>query len=156
MIWKHLNQHDAQELIAWTNARLDQQRDKEEAISDLFIRFGQELSNPNDRATFERALEAASAGDMTLLEIDYPELAKRFSTPAKRGRPRDDKVWEAARDVGSIRQIWKQHKKLLVGKFRRLHFHRNDAIEVTAEQIAAERWSVDVDAVRNRLHKRRG
>lgn len=156
MIWKHLNQPDSQELIAWTNARLDEQCGKEEAISDLFIRFGEELSNPNDRATFERALEAASAGDMALLEIDYPELAKRFPTPAKRGRPRDDKVWEASREVGLIRQIWKQHKKLLDGKFKRLHFHRNDTIEVTAEMIAAERWGVSFDAVRNRLHKGRG
>ncbi len=155
MIWKHLNKRDEQELTAWTNARLDEQRDKEEAISDLFIRHGQELSDPNDRATFERALEAASAGDMTLFEIDYPELAKRFPTPAKRGRARDDKVWEAARDVGLIRHFWKQHKRFLDGKFKHSQ-HRTGTITVEAEQIAADRWSVDVDAVRNRLHKKRG
>src|SRR5216684_4536608 len=149
MIWKHLNKRDEQELTAWTIARLDEQRDKEQAISDLFIRHGQELSDPNDRATFERDLEAANAGDMTLLEIDYPELAKRFPAPGKRGRPRDDKVWQAACDVGLIRQFWKQHKKYLDSQFRRSQ-HRTGTIEITAEQIAADRWGVDVEAVRNR------
>jgi hypothetical protein len=150
---KHLNnQRDAQDLIDWTNAKLDQLRDKEEEISERFIRHGQELSNPHDRATFQRALEAASAGDMSLFEIDYPEFAKRFS-PDKRGRPRDGKVWEAARDVKSIRQIWKQHKKSLDAKFKRWQ-RRTSNIEVTAEQIAADRHGVDVDAVCNRLHKK--
>jgi hypothetical protein len=153
MIWKHLNQRDADELIDWTNAKLNEQRDKDQEISERFIRYGQELSDSNDRATFERALEAASAGDTTLLEIDYPELAKRFPTPGQRGRPRDDRVWEAARDVGLIRQVWKQHREFLDGKFKRSQ-NRTGTIEVTAEQIAADRCGVDVEAVRNRLHKR--
>ena len=76
------------------------------------------------------------------------------SSDNKRGRPRDDNVWEAARAVGMIRQLWKEHKKFLDGKFRHA-LHRASTIEVTAEQIAADRWSVDVEAVRNRLHKKK-
>jgi hypothetical protein len=155
MIWRHLTQRDEQELTAWTNARLDERREKEEAISEHFIRHGQELSDPDNPTTFKRDFEAASAGDTTLFEIDYPELAKRFfPTPAKRGAPRGDKVWEAARDVGLIRQFWKQHKKFLDGKFK-CSQHRTGTTEVTAEQIAADRCGVDVEAVRNRLHKKR-
>jgi hypothetical protein len=153
MIWKYLTKPDAQWLTAWTDAMLVQQHGTELAMSERFIKFGQEISDPNDRETFQRALESASAGDLTLLEIDYPELAKLFPVAAKRGRPRDDKVWEAARDVRLIGQIWKQDKTFLESKLRHTQ-HRTGTIEVTAEQIVADRSRVDIDAICNRLHKK--
>ena len=101
---------------------------------------------------FNAPWSSASAGDLTLMEIDYPDLAKHFPAAAKRGRIRDDDVWAAARDVRLIRLFWKQHKKLLEGKFKPTQ-HRTGTVEVTAEQIAADRYGVDVEAVCNRLHK---
>jgi hypothetical protein len=154
MIWKFLTVNDAKELTAWTNDQLDQQHAKEQMIGNLYIQFGQEHSDPDDPATFKRYFEAASAGDTTLFEIDYPELAKRFfPAAAKRGRTRDDKVWAAARDVRLIRLFWKQHKKFLDGKFKPTQ-RRTGTSTVEAEQIAADRWGVDVEAVRHRLHKK--
>jgi hypothetical protein len=154
MIWKHLTQRDAQELTEWTIAKLDH----EQAIVEAFIHAGdhdphhQRIITDEARAV---ALQAADRGDLTLLREVYPELTKHLPAPPDRGRPRDDKVWEAARDVGLIRRFWKQHKEFLDGKFKRSQ-HRTGTITVEAEQIAADRWHVDVEAVRNRLHKKRG
>jgi hypothetical protein len=54
----------------------------EEEITKRFIRLGEEHSDPSYRA--ERALWHAAAGDMGLLEIDYPEVVARFPTPTSK------------------------------------------------------------------------
>jgi hypothetical protein len=128
MIWKYLTERDAKELTAWTNDQLD----SEPRIVGDYI-FWPWLT--------------ASDREWIIHDGNPP-------SPDKRGRPRDDKVWEAARDVRLIRQLWKRHKKVLDGKFRHSQ-HRTGTITVTAEKIAADRWGVDdVDAVCNRLHKK--
>jgi hypothetical protein len=126
MIWKHLTQHDAKELIAWTNAQLDHEP---RIVGDYF--FWPWL----DRSERELIMH----GD-------------DLSPPDKRGRPRDDKVWEAACDVKTIRRLWKQHKEFLDSRFKGRT--RTSRVEVTAEQIAADRSGVDSEAVRIRLHKK--
>jgi hypothetical protein len=126
MIWKYLTQRDATELTAWTNAKLD----------DELVVVGSYIFFP-------------------WTTVSEREWIMHGGQPAavKRGRPRDDKVWEADRDARLIRQIWKDNKKLLDGKFKPMH-HRTGTIEVSAEQIAADRHGVDVEAVRTRLHKK--
>jgi hypothetical protein len=145
--WECLTKRDAGELINWTVAKVKEERDKEQAITERFIHYGQELSDPDDPATLKRALAAADNGDMTLLEIDYPEIAKRLPSH-KRGRPpktrSGDAVWDAVWDVKLIRRIWKKY-------FNKIKRPQND--RVNAEQIAAARWGVDVEAVCNRLKK---
>ena len=54
----------------------------EEEITERFIRLGEKHSDPSYRA--ERALWHAAAGDMGLLEIDYPEVVARFPTPSSK------------------------------------------------------------------------
>jgi hypothetical protein len=127
MIWKYLTQDDAQELIAWTNDKLD----REPRIVGDYIFW---------------PWVTASEREWIIHNGNPP-------SPDKRGRPRDDKIWEAARDARLIRQIWKGHKKFLDDKFRHPQ-HRTGTIEVTAEEIAANRRGVDVEAVCNRLHKK--
>ena len=58
----------------------------EEEITKRFIRLGEELSDPVGRA--ERALWHAAAGDMGLLEIDYPEVVARFPSPSRQAKLR--------------------------------------------------------------------
>jgi uncharacterized coiled-coil protein SlyX len=140
MIWKYLDQHDADELIELTIAKLDQAQTIINAINEPIVRMQTVLAKTKDAlAAFQRVW----GGD---------ELAKRFPTPDQRGRPRDDAVWQAARDVGLIRKIWKDHKEYLDRKFKRSKTSTGN-ITVTAEQIAADRWHVDVEAVYNRLKK---
>ena len=129
MIWKYLTQRDADELIAWTNAKLD---DEPRVVgSYMFLPW------------------------VTRSEAEQIMDGFGVPLPDKRGRPRDEKVWEARRDVDLIRQIWKQHKEFLDSKFKRPQY-RNGKITVTAEQIAADRSHVKkVGKVRNRLHKKK-
>ena len=68
----------------------------EEEITKRFIRLGEEHSDPSYRA--ERALWHAAAGDMGLLEIDYPEVVARFPTPSKK-RKRRPTLASVARQV---------------------------------------------------------
>jgi hypothetical protein len=123
MIWKYLKKDDATELIEWTLAKLDR---------EPIIENGQMFWPWMSRAEREWEIHGEPSSDN------------------KRGRPRDDNVWEAARDVGLIRQLWKDHKEFLDHKFKR---SKNGNITVIAERIAADRWHVDVEAVYNRIKK---
>ncbi|MCK1570785.1 hypothetical protein [Bradyrhizobium sp. 174] len=140
--WECANQRDADQLIKWTNNRLD----RLDAIAEHFIHVG---DDDEKLITEEKAIEAADAGDLSLLRKLHPELAKFLhrSTrkPGRPPRPEDaDAVREAAIDARVIRHLWQQ-------SFGKLKRPQND--KVTAEQIAADRWGVDQQAVRNRLKK---
>jgi hypothetical protein len=148
--------HAEQQLIDLTNAKLDE----EHALSEMLIQL-REFSNarefipivgydygpygPTLPPSLEIALEAAKSGDITLLRRIYPELVEYLQAPPhKRGRPaKPNAVREAVSDVRLIRQIWKADKK---------HFGSRPQ-NVTAEKIAADRWHVEEDTVRNRLKK---
>jgi hypothetical protein len=151
--WKCLNQRDADKLIAWTNARLDEKHallDEEHELSEMLIQL-REFSNargfipiegydygpygPTLPPSLEMASEAAKSGNITLLRRIYPELVEYLQPPShKRGRPptsKDgDRVWEAVRDVKLIQQIWKEHYD---------QFYRPKNDKVTAVEIASER-----------------
>jgi hypothetical protein len=138
-----LSERDAKKkLIERTIAKLDE----EQAIVDRFIHAGDYDPGPKVISD-EQALEAAKNGDITLLRKAYPEFVEYLHLPARKpGRPPKSKdgdaVREAVLDVQLIRRIWKEHPD----EFKRLK-------NVTAEQIAADRWGVDIEAVCNRLKK---
>jgi hypothetical protein len=97
-------------------------------------------NGPTFPPTIEQALQAAKNDDITLLRRLYPELAEYLHlAPRKRGRPpksrRGDAVQEAVSDVKSIRDLWKYDKS-------------KRPQNAPPEQIAADRWQVDEDAVR--------
>jgi hypothetical protein len=139
MIWKYLTEHDARELTAWTNDKLDHEP----------VVVGDHMFFPWV-ADSDRKL--IIAGDVPWISHSDRGWIVHDALP-ERGRPRDVAVWQAARDVGSIRHIWKQHKRFLESKFKHTQ-HRTGTITVTAEQIAADRNHVDIEAIRNRLHKK--
>jgi hypothetical protein len=87
--WKCLNQRDADKLIAWTNARLDEKHallDEEQELSEMLIQL-REFSNarefipiegydygpygPTLPPSLEMASEAAKSGNITLLRRIY-------------------------------------------------------------------------------------
>jgi hypothetical protein len=141
--WQCRTERDAQELMDWTIAKLDE----EHGIVDRFLHAGDDDPYPRLLPTIEYALAAADNGDRTLLETAYPEVAERLPL-LRRGRPSKPRhgnaVWEAVWDVKWVRHIWKKH-------FGRIKRPQND--RVTAELIAAHRWGVDVAAVHARLKK---
>jgi hypothetical protein len=96
------------------------------------------------------AVKEAYNGNVEPLKLMLPVLAP-FLTPPKRQRGKRfskhdevDPVQQAAMDARHIRALWKTN----YGKSNR---PKNDP--VTAEQIAADRHSVDVEAVVTRLGK---
>jgi hypothetical protein len=140
--WECLDKRDAQEMIKWVNGELDQMEEKRKR----FLRYGDEHSG---LITEERAIEQGYNGNIEPLRQMYPDLAMFLHPPKlKRGRPskgnEGDAVKDAALDVKAIRKLWKKHFK-----------KRNRPLKdrVTAEQIAADRWGVDVAVVVARLKK---
>lgn len=130
--WECSTAHEAEQLEYWTNRELD--------ILHAFEVYG------NKRAALmaqQDAIALAVKGDIEPLEQLYPELAVAGLLrvpPQKRGRKTEVKnsVWNAAVDVKNIRAIWELNYG---SKNRRV----ND--RVVAEQIAADRWDVDVHDV---------
>jgi hypothetical protein len=94
-------------------------------------------------------IEQAERGDITPLRIHFPRLRKFLHLPKrKRGesfpRVKFNPVRGAADDVKRIRALWMKH-------YKRKRRPTNDL--VTAEQIAGDRWKVDVEAVINKMKK---
>jgi hypothetical protein len=146
--WKCRNRHDAQQLVDWTNARLDERQ----APVKMVIQFD-EINSPDKSVVaigslftpppLAYALEFYhDTGDLGLLRQADAKYAEYLSRK-QRGRPlkekHGDKVWEAVRDVFRIRDIWQEH----FGKYYR---SGKDRIVVTAEQIAKDRNGINRDA----------
>jgi hypothetical protein len=139
MIWKYMTERDAQELIAWTNDKLDHEP----------VVVGNHMFFPWVTDADRKLIIAGN-----IPWVSHSDRGWRVhDVLPERGRPRDVAVWQAAQDVGSIRRIWKEHKTFLESKFRRLQ-HRTGTVTVTAEAVSADRNHVDIDAIFNRLHKK--
>ena len=107
------------------------------------------------RAWFDAplAMEIAAAeqdGDIDQLRRALPHLAKFLQLPKQPDGVRRPKVDEhsevvlmAANDVPRIRALWQEH----------YNKKNRKAGDVTAEEIAAERWGVDVEDVFAKLKK---
>jgi hypothetical protein len=153
--WECLNDRDAQKLIEWTNGELDHF----ETVRGYFLEAGNGFELEEDKDPFhiwwlkeqaiEQAIEQADNGDIKPLRLAFPHLA-RFLHLSKRKRgqrypkAKEDPVREATHHVRIIRHFWKKH-------YKKMNRPKND--RVTAEQIAADRWEVDVEAVIGRLKK---
>jgi hypothetical protein len=123
--WECRDQRDADKLIAWTKAKLEHER----KIINRFIQFGDDSPR--------------------LPLLPSIEQRRRRKLPTGRtGRPKTEKhgdpMWEALWDVELIQQIWLEHFG---------HWYRPKNDKVRAEQIAADRWDVDVDMVCNWVKK---
>jgi hypothetical protein len=133
-------------MTEWVNDKIDQL----ETMSNRFLRYGETVLESDERHVKAQAIEQADRGNIEPLQRLLPEYARFLCRPKlKRGKrfPKDgnnDPVARAVDDVTLIRALWKQH----YGKKNR---PKNDPI--TAEQIAADRWKVDVEAVVSRLKK---
>jgi hypothetical protein len=148
--WKCLDQRDADKLIDWTNARLDE----EHAIVDMFIHAGDGL--PRLVPTFEYAMEVyRDTGDLSLIQQIDPDIAKRLpqrKPSGKRGGGRTplekhgDRIWQAVWDEKLIKQIWQEHFG---------HYYRPENDKVTAQQIAKDRNHIKRDADRVTFEQRR-
>ena len=144
-LWRCGNKRDAKTMVAWVNGHLD----RAEALSKTFFELlrvfrnqvGPVLKKPSDRA---------DKGDVEPLRKLFPYLARFIHRPKlKRGQrfpkdPENDRAERAVYDVKLIRALWMQ----CTGK----HADPRDDL-VTAEQIAADRNGVDVNAVINRIKK---
>jgi hypothetical protein len=130
-------------MIAWVNDELFQ-LDVEKMRKDL--------SGENALAGdsyMDWLIDQAEHGDIEPLRRHFPRLAPYLHLPKrKRGqrflRDQSNPVRGAVNDVTRIRAIWKKH-------FGRKTRPKTDL--VSAEQIAADRWEVDVDTVINRMKK---
>lgn len=154
--WECLNDRDAQRLIDWKNRELDHL----ETVRGYFLEAGNGLELEGDQdplhiwwleqQSIKQAIEQADNGDIRPLRQALPHLA-RFLHLSKRKRGQrypkakeGDPVREATLDVRLIRHLWKKH-------YKKINRPKND--RVTAEQIAADRWKVDVEVVIGRLKK---
>jgi hypothetical protein len=143
--WDCSKPRDAQNMIKWVNNALDFRDNKIKYLRVL----GEGLRSFDPAYLKMKAIEQADRGSIGPLRLLFPDLARFLSLPKlKRGQrfPRNesDPVTGAAIDSKEIRTLW----KFFYGKRNR---PKNDP--VTAEQIAADRWGVDVEAVIARLKK---
>jgi hypothetical protein len=144
--WDCSKPRDAQNMTKWVNNALDFRDNKIKYLRVL----GEGLRSFDPAYLKMKAIEQADRGNIGPLRLLFPDLAKFLCPPKqKRGQrfPRNkesDPVAGAAIDAKEIRTLW----KFFYGKRNR---PRNDP--VTAEQIAADRWGVDVEAVIARLKK---
>jgi hypothetical protein len=142
--WNCRNERDAQSIVEWVNDQLD----RIDTVSKNYMDYGENVLQSDERYVKAQAIEQADKGNMEPLRRLHPEYARFLCRPTQeRGKrfPKDgsnDPVRRAADDVPLIRSLWKQH----YGKKNR---PKNDP--VTAEQIAADRWKVDVETVISRL-----
>jgi hypothetical protein len=141
--WDCSKPQDAQDMIKWVNIELDRKRKPPRGWAEGLLMFDPDYVKG-------KAIEQADKGNMEPLRKLLPGLA-RFLHPPKQERgkrfPRNkegDRVTKAAADVITTRKIW----KAAYGKKNR---PKNDP--VTAEQIAADRWKVDIEKVIARLKK---
>jgi hypothetical protein len=139
--WDCGNARDQQAMIRWVNTELD-----EAEFQDLSTIFPGNLRQlkPDERLAYQ--IKRADRGDLGPLRRAFPQIARFINYPKRKRatRRRYDPVGGAVADVRRIRSFWRQH----YGRFMRA---KTDPI--TAEQIAADRWDVDIDTLLNRLKK---
>jgi hypothetical protein len=144
--WECRKAGDEQKMTKWVNDEID----RIETVSNRFLNYGESVLASDECYVKTQAIEQADQGNIEPLRRLLPEYA-RFLCRPKQGRgkrfPKDeknDRVGRAVDDVTLIRALWQQH-------YGRKNRPKNDP--VTAEQIAADRWKVDVEAVVSRLKK---
>jgi hypothetical protein len=139
--WRARSESDKRWMHAWVNQELNilalagRHPPSDEEIEKDFASFNAWLETP-------LAAEIAAAeedGDIEPLRRALPHLAKFLQLPKQPDGVRRPKVDEdsqvvlmAANDVPRIRALWQQH----------YHKKNRKAGDVTAEEIAAERWGV--------------
>jgi hypothetical protein len=144
--WTARDERDRERMVAWVNWELDYtpvEFPKPSPEADEFYRAWRKAYGPE--------IEHAEHGNIEPLRQRLPDLAKFLHLP-KRGRGKrfpkmrdeNDRVQRAAYDVRTIRDLWEKH----YGKKRRC---KNDG--PSAEEIAADRYEVDVEDVIKRLKK---
>lgn len=140
-------------MIKWVNLELDRNfwrrlkkwnrlahsPDNVKEVGDWFADLGPQV-------------EQANRGNVEPLRKALPKYAK-FIKPPKLGRGqrfpkiRDaNLVTAAVEDVKRIRALWKKHYKKQ---------NRHAADGPSAEEIAADRWEVDIEALKERLKRSR-
>jgi hypothetical protein len=142
--WHAQNEKDNEEMRRWVNLKLD----------ELFKTAMESFQSPNRLAEMDRwsegdepELYAARHGNLEPLRKKYPLFAPflNYPTLGQRGkylRPRvDDPLTSAAKDVPRIRSLW----LTFYGKKNR------SSGQLSAEDIAAERWDVDASDVAETL-----
>jgi hypothetical protein len=153
--WRPTCKLEVQQLIDWTNARLDDadaalelQQQELEAEQD----WGpdptpEEMRQQHQRLDFDNAKAAARHEDMKPLRKLYPEIAEFINPPTREPSKHRRKVdWRfinyrtrrAIDDVYRIRHIWKRHYK---------KWKRPDNDPVSAAAIAADRHRLTKAAV---------
>jgi hypothetical protein len=142
--WECHNARDARAMVAWVNAKLDQM----DTISERFVRYGESVLESDEAYVLAQAIKQADNGDIEPLRRLYPHLAGFLRRPKRQRGKRFAKnnrspVKEAVYDVKRIRDLW------LVNYQKK----KRSKDLVTAEQIAADRWHVDVAVVANRMKK---
>jgi hypothetical protein len=130
-----------EEVKRWTITQLDKERSSRPR-SPLALKDGSgvvRIEPPIPRlATKLLALIAADAGNFKPLLAIYPKLRR----PGRGKYRRHDRQWalqQAVADVKRIRELW----KLNLGLWK-----RKDGL---AEEIAAERWNLDLGELHNAL-----
>jgi hypothetical protein len=91
--------------------------------------------------------QADSNRNMTPLRLHLPHLARFLHLPNRQGKRLPSRhynpVTGAAADVKRIRKLWKR----CYGRFKR-------TTDPTAEQIAADRWEAEIEAVINAVNRK--
>jgi hypothetical protein len=134
--WDARNEGEQQMMRRWANERV------EEVLCAMLEAWPKVEEKFQARmADGGLEIEMARCGDVEPLRRRYPDLADFIHLPPpQRGRPlnprRATPQWIAAVYTVIIRDLWKKH----YGK-------RNRTQAPTAEEIAADRWGVEVDQV---------
>jgi hypothetical protein len=153
--WSARSELEREQMRTWVNRELNRLPDELERwrASDEYKTGLDERSKRYDAwlADHGPEIESAEAGNIEPLRAALPHLAKFLHPPKRRQGERSFpkfkdtlRVSAACDDVDRIRALWKQH-------YGRKNRHAEDG--PSAEEIAAERWEVDVEAViRGRAH----
>jgi hypothetical protein len=136
--WEPLNERDRRHMIAWVNYHLDALLEEGVAVlcSEETVR-AYEAYCDIERSRLEETQRVLNRPDLTLAQLESLVRPKRG-----RGRPkmspvdRLTPVGMASQEVPRIRALWKKH-----------YGRQNRKLSPTAEEIAAERWEVDVEVL---------
>jgi len=136
--------HDNGAMKAWVNTMLDRMNGVR-WFEECLVHIPPEILTEKAE---RRAIEEAEHGNIEPLRNAHPHLASFLHLPQrKRGQrfPKvNDKLMRAVADVSRIRGLWKRH-------FGRVKRQRG---ELSAEEIAAERYKLDVEKVRRAVTHR--
>ena len=147
--WDPLGDRDRRAMVAWVNHHLDIILSEQARVfSSQEVVEKYEAYLAEEQSSLEGTRKNLRKPHLTMKE--FHEL--RQQKPG-RGRPRMspydrlDSVGMASQDIDRIRALWKEH-----------YGRRNRAHSPTAEEIAAERWGVKLEALlslRRRSARRR-